>query len=81
MTAIAHADFLGDTEVREGHRLRRALLIEDLTAVPTVMLAVGEAERCTTSQADVGVDPFWRGLGVDHGGAYDGRVPGREFES
>lgn len=45
VATVAHSDFLSYTEVREGHRFGRALLIENLTAVPAVMLAVGERER------------------------------------
>ena len=66
VTPIAHPDFLRDTKVRQRHRLRGALLIKHLPTIPTVMLAVGEGEWRPTPQADVGVDPLGRCLGIDH---------------
>ena len=63
---IAHPDFLRDTKVWQRHRLRGALLIKHLPTTPTVMLAVGEGEWRATSQANVGVDPLGRCLGIDH---------------
>ena len=49
VTTIAHTDLLGDAEMRQRHRLGGALLIEHLTAVATVMLAVREGKRGATS--------------------------------
>lgn len=80
MTTITYSNFLSNTKVRERHRLGGALLIENLTAVPTVVLTVGEGERSTTPQTYVGVNPFWGCLGVDHRRACDCRVSRREVE-
>lgn len=67
MTAIAHPDLLCYPKMRERHGLGRAGLIEDPSAVATVMLAVGEREGRSTSQAYIRVDPFGCSLRVDHG--------------
>ena len=53
VTTIAHTDLLGDAEMRQRHRLGGALLIEHLTAVATVMLAVREGEGGSAAKADV----------------------------
>lgn len=81
VTTITHSNLLRDTKVRKRHRLRRTLLIKDLAAVATVVLAIGEGKWCTTPQTNVRVDPLWRSLGIDHGRTDGCGVSRREVES
>ena len=48
VTAITDANLLRDTVMRESHVFGGALLIEDLTAVSTVVLPISEAEGSAT---------------------------------
>ena len=60
MTTITDPNFLRNAEMRERHALGRTLLIKHLTAVPTVVFAVGKGERRPASHADIGVGPLGR---------------------
>jgi hypothetical protein len=51
----------------KGNRLGRALVVENLSAVATVVFPVCEREGSSTAETDIRVDPFWGGGGVHHG--------------
>lgn len=46
--------------MRQGECFGRALLIKDVSTIPTVVFAVCESESSTTSHTNVRVDPFRR---------------------
>ena len=60
VASIVDTDGLEDAEVGKRQGLGRALLIEAISAVPAVMLSVGEGECGSASHTDFGVDPFRR---------------------
>ena len=53
--------------MREGEHLGGALLVKDLSTIPAVVFAVREGEGGPAAEADIGVAPLGRSLGVDHG--------------
>lgn len=61
VAAIIYSYSLQDTQMRQRQRLGRALLIEAVSAVATMVLPVSESERGSAAHADIGVGPF-RGL-------------------
>ena len=53
VAAVANPDLLSDTKVREGHGFRRALLIEDLPTVSTMVFPIGKGKGRSTPEADI----------------------------
>ena len=60
VTPVVHTDSLEDAEVRKGEGLGRALLVEAVSTVPTVVLSVGKRERRSAPHTDIRVNPFGR---------------------
>ena len=66
VTRITDSNLLRNAEVWQGHGLGRTSLVEDLTTVATMVLAVRERERCPAAKANVRINPFRRCLSVHH---------------
>ena len=65
VASIVDADGLQDAEVGQGYRLGRTLTTEDVSAVSTVVLAVGKGKAFSAAHTDVGVGPLgWLDTGV-----------------
>lgn len=60
VAAIVHTDCLHDSEMRERKGFTRALLVEAIAAVATVVLSVGKRKGGPTSHTHVRVNPFGR---------------------
>lgn len=58
VASIVYTDSLHDSEMRQGKRFARTLLIEAVAAVATMVLSVGEREGGPASHAYVRVNPF-----------------------
>jgi hypothetical protein len=56
-------------------------MIENLAAISAVVLAIGERECGTTTETNIGIDPFWSCLRIYHGRIGDCKVSGREFKT
>jgi hypothetical protein len=65
VASIVDADGLEDAQVGEGYHLGRTLTAEDVSAVSTVVLSVGEGEAFSAAHADIRVGPLgWLDVGV-----------------
>lgn len=78
---ITHTHFLSDSEMRKRGGTRGTLLIEHLATVAAVVFAVGERERCATTETDVRIDPFGCSTGGKEGFGFGYGIGRREFES
>jgi hypothetical protein len=81
IATITYTHVLGNSKVGEGHCFRGALLIEHLSTVPTVVLAIGEGEGRSTAETHIRVDPLWCCLCVHHGRVSQHKVLWRKFVS
>ena len=63
MPWVTYADFLRDAKVGESQGLARAT--DNIFAVTTVVFPVSECERVSADKAQLWVDPFRRGMGVN----------------
>jgi hypothetical protein len=83
MTTVTNSNGLSDTEVGEGSRLGRTLVVKNfkLATVATVMFPVCERERSSTAETNIRVDPFWCGTGVYHSRIGECEVFRRKFVS
>ena len=81
IAAIAYPNLLCNSKMRQCQRLRRTLLIKDLTAVSTMMFTIGEREWCSTPETDIGINPFRCCLSIDHRRVRSGKVWGWEVEA
>ena len=53
VTAIVDSDGLNDPEMGERNHFARALAVEDVSTVSTMVLPICKAEGCTTAHANV----------------------------
>jgi hypothetical protein len=68
VASIVDADGREDAEVREGYRLGRTLAAEDVSAVSTVVFAVGEGKAFSAAHTDIRVGPLgWLDMVVSRG--------------
>jgi hypothetical protein len=67
MAAITYSYSFRNAKVRQRESLGGTLMVENLTAIATVMFTVGERERSPAAETDFRIYPLWSCLCVDHG--------------
>lgn len=79
VASIVYPHRLHDSKMRQWDVFRAAGTTKDISAVATMVFAVGEGELLATSHADIGIGPFRRCRAVEH--AAGNLLPRWEVES